>query len=49
MVPVDRDGMLLTAVIVLLIGVCVWGILGHLDTRIATAGTCENGVFTGAL
>ncbi len=38
--------MLLAAVIVLLIGVCVWGIFGHLDTKTATAGTCENGVFT---
>ena len=33
-------------VIVLLIGVCVWGIFGRLDTKISTAGTCENGVFT---
>lgn len=38
--------MILAAVIVLLIGVCVWGIFGHLDTKIATAGTCENGTFT---
>lgn len=38
--------MILAAIIALLIGVCVWGIFGHLDTKIATAGTCENGVFT---
>lgn len=38
--------MILAAVIVLLIGVCVWGVFGHLDTKIATAGNCENGVFT---
>lgn len=38
--------MVLAAVIVLLAGVCVWGIFGHLDTKTATAGMCENGVFT---
>lgn len=38
--------MILAAVIALLIGVCVWGIFGHLDTKISTAGTCESGVFT---
>lgn len=38
--------MILAAVISLLIGVCVWGIFGHLESKIATAGTCENGVFT---
>lgn len=38
--------MILAAIIALLVGVCVWGIFGHLDTKIATAGTCENGVFT---
>lgn len=37
--------MILAAVITLLIGVCVWGIFGHLETKILTAGTCENGVF----
>ena len=38
--------MILTAIIVLLIGVCVWGIFGQLETKIDTAGICENGVFT---
>lgn len=35
--------MLLIAIIVLLVGVCVWGIFGHLDTRTETAGICKNG------
>lgn len=38
--------MILAAAIVLLVGVCVWGIFGHLDSKIATAGKCENGIFT---
>lgn len=38
--------MILAAVIVLLIGICVWGIFGRLETKIAAAGTCENGVLT---
>lgn len=38
--------MILTAVIVFLAGVCVWGIFGHLDTVIKTAGECNNGVIT---
>lgn len=38
--------MILAAVIALLIGVCVWGIFGRLETKISTAGTCSNGVFT---
>lgn len=38
--------MILAAVIVLLIGVCVWGIFGRLDTKISAAGVSENGVFT---
>lgn len=38
--------MILAAIIALLIGVCVWGIFGQLETKIETAGTCENGVFT---
>lgn len=37
--------MILAAVIVLLIGVCVWGIFGRLETKIAAAGISENGVF----
>lgn len=38
--------MVLSAVIVLLAGVCVWGIFGHLESKVDTAGVCENGVFT---
>ena len=38
--------MILAAVIALLIGVCVWGIFGRLDTTISAAGISENGVFT---
>ena len=38
--------MLLAAVIVLLIGVCVWGAFGHLDTVVQTGGVCEDGRLT---
>lgn len=38
--------MILAAVIVLLIGVCVWGIFGRLDTTVKTAAVCENGTLT---
>ncbi len=42
--------MVLAAVIVLLAGVCVWGVFGHLDTAVQTGGVCRNGrlvVFVG--
>lgn len=35
--------MTLTAVIVLLVGVCVWGVLGRLDTKIAAPLEVESG------
>ena len=38
--------MVLTAVIVLLAGVCVWGMFGHLDTAVQTGGVCTNGRLT---
>lgn len=38
--------MTLAAVIVLLIGICVWGIFGRLESKVFSAGMCENGVFT---
>ena len=38
--------MVLTAVIVLLAGVCVWGVFGHLDTAVQTGGVCTNGRLT---
>lgn len=34
---------ILAAVIVLLIGVCVWGIFGQLDTILQTGGVCKDG------
>lgn len=36
--------MILIAIIVLLIGVCVWGIFGHLDSTLRTGGICKDGV-----
>lgn len=38
--------MVLTAVIVLLAGVCVWGMFGHLDTAVQTGGVCVDGRLT---
>ncbi|MBO5169355.1 MAG: hypothetical protein J6B70_01210 [Oscillospiraceae bacterium] len=38
--------LVLIAIIVLLVGVCVWGILGHLDTTISAVAVCENGTMT---
>lgn len=38
--------LVLGALVLLLTGVCVWGICGRLDTKLNTAGVCENGVFT---
>ena len=35
--------MILAAVIVLLVGVCVWGIFGQLDTTLQTGGVCADG------
>ena len=35
--------MILAAVIVLLIGVCVWGVFGQLDTTLETGGVCKDG------
>lgn len=37
---------ILAAVIILLAGVCVWGIFGRLDTATETGGVCENGKLT---
>ncbi len=36
--------MVISSVIILLIGVCVWGVLGKLNTVIKTGGVCRNGV-----
>ena len=38
--------MVLLAVVVLLIGVCVWGVTGHLDTTLKTVAIGENGQMT---
>lgn len=38
--------LVLGALVLLLTGVCVWGIYGRLDTKLATAGVCRNGAFT---
>lgn len=38
--------MVLAAGIVLLAGVCVWGVFGHLDTAVQTGGVCTNGRLT---
>lgn len=35
--------MILAAIIILLAGVCVWGVFGHLDTEMETAGICRDG------
>ena len=38
--------LVLGAVIILLCGVCVWGIFGRLDSTIRAAALCENGKLT---
>lgn len=38
--------MILAAVVILLAGVCVWGVFGQLDTKKQAAGVCENGNLT---
>ena len=38
--------MILAAVVILLAGVCVWGIFGHLDTKTETVGTAKAGKIT---
>lgn len=36
--------MVLGAIIVLLLGFCVWGVLGHLDTKVDVAVVSEDGI-----
>lgn len=38
--------MLLISVILLLLGVCVWGVWGRLDSAVQAAAECRNGVMT---
>ena len=37
---------ILIAIIFLLVGICVWGIWGHLDTTITAGAICEDGKLT---
>lgn len=41
-----RVWMILAAIIVLLAGVCVWGMFGRLDTFFQTGGVCKDGCLT---
>ena len=38
--------MVLAAIVILLVGVCVWGVLGHLDTTLPTVAIAESGEMT---
>ena len=38
--------MVLLAIIILLAGVCVWGAVGHMDTKLPVLAVTENGVVT---
>ena len=38
--------MLLAAIVILLVGVCVWGVFGHLDTRLSVAAIAQDGTVT---
>lgn len=38
--------LLLAAMLLLLIGACVWGIFGRLETTVETAAACRSGVLT---
>lgn len=38
--------MVLAAVVILLVGICVWGIVGNLDTTVTVAAVAENGTVT---
>lgn len=42
-VPNPGIWMILLAVIVLLVGVCVWGVFGHMDTNLKVAAVCKDG------
>lgn len=42
-VPNPGIWMILLAVIVLLLGVCVWGVFGHMDTNLKVAAVCKDG------
>ena len=38
--------LLLTAIVILLAGVCVWGVFGHMDTTLPVVAVAENGMVT---
>lgn len=38
--------LVLAAVIILLVGICTWGVFGRLDTKVSAVGTSDNGVLT---
>lgn len=38
--------MVLIAIVILLVGVCVWGVVGHLDTTLTTVAIGEKGEMT---
>lgn len=38
--------MLLIAIVILLAGVCVWGVFGHMDTTLPVVAVAENGAVT---
>ena len=38
--------MLLIAIVILLIGVCVWGVFGQMDTTLSAVAVAENGTVT---
>ena len=38
--------LLLAAIVILLVGVCVWGVLGHMDTTLPVVAVAENGTVT---
>ena len=42
-VPNPGIWMILLAVIVLLVGVCVWGVFEHMDTNLKVAAVCKDG------
>lgn len=38
--------MVLIAIVLLLVGVCVWGVLGTLETKLPVVGVCTEGALT---
>ena len=38
--------MLLGAIVILLVGICVWGVFGRMDTKLSVVAVSENGTIT---